>query len=37
VPAEATTFSSIIKLPMSLAPKNSATWPIFGPWVTHED
>jgi hypothetical protein len=36
VPAALTTFSSIITLPMSLAPKNSANCPIFGPIVTHE-
>ena len=34
MPAEETTFSSIMTLPMSLAPKNSASWPIFGPIVT---
>ena len=37
MPADATTFSSIIRLPMSLAPKNSASWPIFSPCVTHDD
>ncbi len=36
VPAWATTFSSIIRLPMSLAPNIRAIWPIFSPWVTHE-
>ena len=34
VPAAATTFSSIIKLPMSLAPKRSDIWPISSPCVT---
>jgi len=36
VPAALTTFSSIITLPMSLAPKNIASCPIFGPIVTQE-
>src|SRR6266568_4631752 len=36
VPAAETTFSSIISEPKSLAPKRSATWPIFGPMVTHD-
>ena len=35
-PAAETTFSSIIRLPKSLAPKRSETWPIFAPWVTQE-
>ena len=35
-PAAETTFSSIIRLPKSLAPKRSDTWPIFEPWVTQE-
>ena len=35
-PAAETTFSSIIRLPKSLAPKRSETWPIFPPCVTHE-
>ena len=33
-PAADTTFSSIIRLPKSFAPKRSDTWPIFDPWVT---
>ena len=37
MPACATTFSSIIRLPMSLAPKNRANWPIFSPCVTQHD
>ena len=32
-----TTFSSIIRLPMSLAPYNRAIWPIFSPCVTQLD
>ena len=35
-PAAATTFSSIIVEPMSLAPKASATWPMRSPCVTHD-
>ena len=35
-PAAETTFSSIIRLPKSFAPKRSETWPIFAPCVTHE-
>ena len=35
-PAAETTFSSIIRLPKSFAPKRSETWPIFPPCVTHE-
>jgi len=35
-PAAATTFSSIMVEPKSLAPQKSANWPIFGPWVTQE-
>ncbi|GIW74434.1 MAG: hypothetical protein KatS3mg103_0956 [Phycisphaerales bacterium] len=34
VPAEDTTFSSIMTLPMSLAPNFRATWPTCGPIVT---
>ncbi len=34
VPAAATTFSSIIVEPMSLAPNARATWPILAPCVT---
>ncbi len=37
VPAAETTFSSSITEPMSSAPKPSATWPIFMPWVTQLD
>ena len=37
VPAEETTFSSIIRLPMSLAPKNRPSWPILAPCVTQDD
>src|SRR3990170_236530 len=35
-PAEATTFSSIIVLPKSFAPKNSPSWATFAPMVTHD-
>ena len=37
MPAALTTFSSIIRLPMSLAPKSSASWPISRPCVTQLD
>ena len=35
-PAARTTFSSIITLPMSLAPKARLSWPTLPPCVTHD-
>ena len=36
-PAARTTFSSIITLPMSLAPYARLSWPTLPPCVTHDD